>query len=58
MDYAILEICLVFGSSGSTSGVIGYTSFDYGEDLLRRRSLTCYVFLQLLSLQLNLNICH
>ena len=38
------NICLVYGSNGPTSGIVGYTNFDYGEDLIRRRSLTCYIF--------------
>ena len=40
------NLCLVYDSSGSTSDIVGYTYFDsdYDGDLLRRRSLTCYVF--------------
>ena len=38
------NLCLVYGSSGSTSDIVGYTNSDYDGDLLRRISLTCYVF--------------
>ena len=38
------NLCLVYGSSGSISDIIHYTDSDYGGDLLRRSSLTCYVF--------------
>ena len=38
------NLCLVYGSSGFTSDIVGYTDSDYDEHLLRRRSLACYVF--------------
>ena len=38
------NLCLFYGSSGSISDIIHYTDSDYGGDLLRRSSLTCYVF--------------
>ena len=38
------NLCLVYGSSDSTSVIFGYSYSNYDGDLLRRRSLTCYVF--------------
>lgn len=37
-------MCLVYGSNGSSRGIVGYTDGDSGGDLIRRRSLTCYIF--------------
>ena len=37
------NLYLVYGSSCSSSDIVGYTNYDYGRDLLRRRSLKCYV---------------
>ena len=38
------NLCLVYGSSGSIRDIVLYIDSDYGGDLLRRRSSTCYVF--------------
>ena len=35
---------MVYGSCGYTTDIVGYTDSNYGGDLLRRRSLICYVF--------------
>ena len=35
------NLCLIYGS---TSDIVGYIDSNYGGDLLRRRSLTCYIF--------------
>nr|KYP50016.1 Retrovirus-related Pol polyprotein from transposon TNT 1-94 [Cajanus cajan] len=38
------NICLVYVSNDIGCGLIGYADFDYGGDLVRIRSLTCYIF--------------
>jgi len=38
------NICLVYGSNDIECGLIGYADSDYGGDLVKRRSLTCYIF--------------
>nr|KYP73925.1 Retrovirus-related Pol polyprotein from transposon TNT 1-94 [Cajanus cajan] len=38
------NICLVYGTNDIGCGLISYADFDYGGDLVRRRSLTCYIF--------------
>jgi len=40
----ISNICLVYGSNDIKCGLIGYSDYDYGGDLVKRRSLTCYIF--------------
>ncbi len=39
-----VDVCLVYGTDGFAGGLVGYTDSDYGGDLMRRRSLTCYIF--------------
>jgi len=38
------NICMVYGSNDIECGHIGYADSDYGGDLVKRRSLTCYIF--------------
>lgn len=38
------NVCLVYGTNGVNSGLVGYADSDYGGDLVKRRSLTCYIF--------------
>ena len=35
---------MVYGINGFSDGLVGYTDSDYGGDLIKRRSLTCYIF--------------
>ena len=39
------NICLIFGPNVSTNSLVGYTNSDYGGDLMRKRFLTCYIFI-------------
>ncbi|RVW84134.1 Retrovirus-related Pol polyprotein from transposon TNT 1-94 [Vitis vinifera] len=38
------SVCLVYGNGDVSSGLIGFTDSDHGGDLMKRRSLTCYIF--------------
>ncbi|RVW35322.1 Retrovirus-related Pol polyprotein from transposon TNT 1-94 [Vitis vinifera] len=38
------SICLVYGNGDVSSGLVGFTDSDHGGDLMKRRSLTCYIF--------------
>lgn len=40
----ISDIRLVYDPNGSSNGLVGYTDFDYARDLMRKRSLICYIF--------------
>ncbi|KAL7589591.1 secreted RxLR effector protein 161-like [Lactuca sativa] len=37
------DVCLVYGEN-MKSNLVGYVDSDYGGDLLKHRSLTCYIF--------------
>ena len=37
-------MCLVYENGNVSSGLVGFTNFDHGGDLMKRRSLTCYIF--------------
>nr|GEY61384.1 retrovirus-related Pol polyprotein from transposon TNT 1-94 [Tanacetum cinerariifolium] len=39
-----LNICLVYDGKGHGDGLVGYADFNYGADLVKRRSLTCFIF--------------
>ncbi|RVW38700.1 Retrovirus-related Pol polyprotein from transposon TNT 1-94 [Vitis vinifera] len=38
------SVCLVYGNGDVSSGLVGFTDSDHGGDLMKRRSLTCYIF--------------
>nr|GEV25340.1 retrotransposon protein, putative, Ty1-copia subclass [Tanacetum cinerariifolium] len=38
------NICLVYDGNGYGNGLVGYEDTDYGGDLVKRRSLTCFIF--------------
>nr|GEY47759.1 retrovirus-related Pol polyprotein from transposon TNT 1-94 [Tanacetum cinerariifolium] len=38
------NICLVYDGKGHGDGLVGYADSDYGGDLVKRRSLTCFIF--------------
>nr|GEV99696.1 retrovirus-related Pol polyprotein from transposon TNT 1-94 [Tanacetum cinerariifolium] len=38
------NICLVYDGKGHGDGLVGYADFDYSGDLVKRRSLTCFIF--------------
>jgi diacylglycerol kinase family enzyme len=40
----MVDICLVYDINSFTSGLIGYVDSDYDGDLIKRRSLTYYIF--------------
>jgi hypothetical protein len=40
-----IDICLVYGTNGSTSGLVGYADSNNGGDLIKRNSLTYYIFI-------------
>ena len=41
----ISDICLVYSTDSYADGLAGYTNSDHGGDLMKRRSLTCYIFI-------------
>ena len=38
------NICLVYDGKGHGDGLVGYADSDYAGDLVKWRSLTCYIF--------------
>ncbi|RVW33033.1 Retrovirus-related Pol polyprotein from transposon TNT 1-94 [Vitis vinifera] len=38
------SVCLVYGNGDVSSGLVGFTDSDHGGDLMKRRSLTYYIF--------------
>ncbi|GJZ52876.1 reverse transcriptase domain-containing protein, partial [Tanacetum coccineum] len=40
----VSNICLVYDGKGHGNGLIGYADSDYGGDMVKRRSLTCFIF--------------
>ncbi|GJZ50762.1 hypothetical protein Tco_0605277 [Tanacetum coccineum] len=40
----VSNIFLVYDGKGHGNGLIGYADSDYGGDLVKRRSLTCFIF--------------
>ncbi|GJS07100.1 peptidase C50, separase [Tanacetum coccineum] len=40
----VSNICLVYDGKGHGNGLIGYADSNYGGDLVKRRSLTCFIF--------------
>ncbi|RVW79759.1 Retrovirus-related Pol polyprotein from transposon TNT 1-94 [Vitis vinifera] len=38
------SVCLVYGNGDVSSGLVGFTDSDHEGDLMKRRSLTCYIF--------------
>ncbi|GKD76273.1 retrovirus-related pol polyprotein from transposon TNT 1-94, partial [Tanacetum coccineum] len=38
------NICLVYDGKGHGDGLVGYSDSDYGGDLVKQRSLTCFIF--------------
>ncbi|GKF25254.1 hypothetical protein Tco_0081148 [Tanacetum coccineum] len=38
------NICLVYDGKGHGDGLVGYADSDYGDDLVKQRSLTCSIF--------------
>ncbi|GJZ93814.1 retrovirus-related pol polyprotein from transposon TNT 1-94 [Tanacetum coccineum] len=40
----VSNICLVYDGKGHGNGLIGYADSNYDGDLLKRRSLTCFIF--------------
>ncbi|GJS21580.1 retrovirus-related pol polyprotein from transposon TNT 1-94, partial [Tanacetum coccineum] len=40
----VSNICLVYDGEGHGDGLVGYADSDYGGDLVKRRSLTCFIF--------------
>ena len=38
------SVCLVYRKGDMFDGLVGFTNSDHGEDLMKGRSLTCYIF--------------
>ena len=38
------DVCLVYDAKKQDDGLTGYVDADYGGDLVKRRSLTCFIF--------------
>ena len=38
------SVCLVYENGNVSSGLVGFTDSDHGGDLMKRRSLTYYIF--------------
>nr|GEX86176.1 retrovirus-related Pol polyprotein from transposon TNT 1-94 [Tanacetum cinerariifolium] len=38
------NICLLYDGKGHGDGLVSYADSDYGSDLVKRRSLTCFIF--------------
>nr|GEU40920.1 retrotransposon protein, putative, Ty1-copia subclass [Tanacetum cinerariifolium] len=43
-SYGASNICLVYDGKGHGDGLVSYVYSDYGGDLVKRRSLTCFIF--------------